>query len=295
VTAPLRLAHLSDLHLLDLGGVRVADFLNKRLAGGATLLLKRHRQHRQEVVEAALRCVEASSVDHLAITGDLSNLALASELERAARLLEPLGDTRRVSVVPGNHDCYTRESRGRFEATMARWLVGDAPGDRPWPWLKLLGPVALIGLSTALPTPWPLSCGRVGREQTSRLEALLEEPEVAGRTRVVLLHHGLRNSPIDPTYGLRSLWDARRLRRLLERRQVDLVLHGHNHVKHRRRTGRSDGVPVHTAPSTSYAGTRRRAKRSRVTIYSFAEEAGRWAVAEEHVWEPASGAFVPLT
>ena len=34
----LRLAHLSDLHVLDLTGVRARDFLNKRLTGGATLL-----------------------------------------------------------------------------------------------------------------------------------------------------------------------------------------------------------------------------------------------------------------
>ena len=47
------LAHISDLHVLDLTGVRPWRFLNKRMTGGLNLVLGRRRMHRIEVVEAA--------------------------------------------------------------------------------------------------------------------------------------------------------------------------------------------------------------------------------------------------
>ena len=292
---PFRLAHLSDLHVLDLSGARPRDFLNKRLAGGATLLLQRRGAHRIDVTEAAVRSVLACGVDHVLVTGDLSNLSLESELSRAAEILEPLGDARRLSVVPGNHDCYTREARCRFERLFARWLVGDPPGERPWPYLKLLGPVALVGVSSALPTPWPMSSGRIGREQGARLEALLGAPELAGRLRVVALHHPLRNSPFDPMYGLRALRGAGALRRRLTRGGVDLVLHGHNHVAYRRTCfAGGSGFPIHTAASTSLGKTGNPARRGRYAVYEVGADGRDVRIAEEHAWDPALGEFVRM-
>ena len=50
--------------------------------------------------------IKASSPDHLAVTGDLVNLALDAEIEMARYWLETLGSPHDVSVVPGNHDAY---------------------------------------------------------------------------------------------------------------------------------------------------------------------------------------------
>ena len=44
----MRIAHFSDLHLLDLEGVSPTRFLNKRLTGLLNIRLKRGHVHRAE-------------------------------------------------------------------------------------------------------------------------------------------------------------------------------------------------------------------------------------------------------
>ncbi|MBC8072998.1 MAG: metallophosphoesterase, partial [Deltaproteobacteria bacterium] len=41
----LRFVHVSDIHLLDLSGVRPWHFLNKRITGAVNLAFKRRKQH----------------------------------------------------------------------------------------------------------------------------------------------------------------------------------------------------------------------------------------------------------
>ena len=115
----MRLAHISDLHVLDLTGARARDFLNKRITGSATLFARRSTAHQTSVVQAAIRDINEQAPDHVVVTGDLTNLSLRSEFEAATGLLRELGGRDRLSVVPGNHDVYTRESRGRFEQLCA--------------------------------------------------------------------------------------------------------------------------------------------------------------------------------
>ena len=49
----MKLGHISDLHILEVEDVRPWHFLNKRLIGGANLLLKRNKRHQTAVVEKA--------------------------------------------------------------------------------------------------------------------------------------------------------------------------------------------------------------------------------------------------
>ena len=106
----MRIAHFSDLHVLSLDGVSPHRFLNKRITGYANLRLKRGHVHHPRLVRAIAREVKRCRVDHVVITGDLTNLALEQEFEAVHRLLHeelglPPGD---VSIIPGNHDLYTR-------------------------------------------------------------------------------------------------------------------------------------------------------------------------------------------
>ena len=78
------LAHLSDPHVLDLRGVPLHRLLlNKRLTGWVNLKVKRGHKHRPAVVEAMMADLQALAPDHVAITGDLTNLALEPEFEAA--------------------------------------------------------------------------------------------------------------------------------------------------------------------------------------------------------------------
>ena len=107
----MRIAHLSDLHLLDLKGVHPRRFLNRRVTGMVNLLTKRRNAHSPQIFERLLEDILEQNVDHVVITGDVTNLALESEFERVAAYLRLLWDYQHVSLVPGNHDYYTGGAR----------------------------------------------------------------------------------------------------------------------------------------------------------------------------------------
>src|SRR5580658_9839102 len=199
----MRLAHFSDLHLLSLEGVPVRRFLNKRATGLANLKFKRGSIHRSAYVRAIAREVRRLGVEHVVVTGDLTNLALESEFEMARDLLQTdLGfSPENVSIVPGNHDVYTRGSYAtqRFASYFADYLVSDLPelavevGAGRFPVVKLRGPVAVIGLCSAVPRLPFVAAGRLGREQLDALRRILGHAEVQRRTPVVALHHPPHN------------------------------------------------------------------------------------------------------
>ncbi len=228
------LAHISDLHVLDLTGVRPWRFLNKRLTGGLNLLLGRHRMHRVEVIEAALETINELGCDHVAVTGDITNLALEPEFARARAILEAFVPTAKLSVVPGNHDRYTLGAAvtKRFEAyfhEMMRTDLPQLPSNDGWPYVKLVGDIALIGLSSAVAQPWLVSGGRVGSQQLEALEAVLRHADVRARYTVVLMHHHLFRPDNKKHEFPRGLFDRAAVIDTLTGGGVDLLLHGHNH------------------------------------------------------------------
>jgi 3',5'-cyclic AMP phosphodiesterase CpdA len=96
--------------VLALDGVATSRFLNKRFTGWVNLKVKRGHAHRPSYVRAIAQEVTRAKVDHVVITGDLTNLALEQEFRAVRELLEQeLGmGTDDVSIVPGNHDLSTR-------------------------------------------------------------------------------------------------------------------------------------------------------------------------------------------
>ena len=67
----MRIAHISDLHILHLEGIRPWRFIGKRLTGGANLLLRRRKEHSADAVRRALEQIKADGADHIVVTGDL--------------------------------------------------------------------------------------------------------------------------------------------------------------------------------------------------------------------------------
>jgi len=229
--ADFTLAHLSDLHLSSLEGVRPRALLDKRILGYISWRLKRRHEHRTDVLDALRTDLQAEHPDHIAVTGDLTHLGLPHEFREAATWLARLGKPEAITVVPGNHDAYVRES---WRATFAQWspyMEGDDAGasagsDDAFPSLRIRRQVALIGLSTARPTAPFLATGRLGERQLQRLDRMLEQTAGSGLFRIVLLHH----PPAAHTVRWRkSLQDGAALRDVLARRGVELVLHGHAH------------------------------------------------------------------
>ena len=123
----MKVAHVSDLHVLAPSGVQLRRVLfNKRITGYVNLLAKRGRVYRREYLLGALAAAKAAA-DHVVVTGDITNLSLEPEYEEATRLLDDVARTAEVTGVPGNHDIYlpiTLRER-RFPYHFARFMQGD--------------------------------------------------------------------------------------------------------------------------------------------------------------------------
>lgn len=235
----MKIAHLSDLHVIALEGAVPWRLLNKRVTGYVNLALVRRNRHQIATARALVADVRDRGVDHVVVTGDLTNLALEREYACVADFLRTeLGlPPTEVSVVPGNHDAYTRGAvrSGRFAHFMREFISSDldlgsaGPPHVPFPFVRLRGPAAIIGLCSAVARPPLMAAGVLGEPQRRALEAALAHPEVRRRTVVVLQHHPLHNSPNPLWAFLEGLHDAPAERRALGNLRCGLVLHGHLH------------------------------------------------------------------
>lgn len=231
MTETFTLVHLSDVHLGPIAGLHLRHVNAKRLLGYLNWERGRRFVHLASVADRVAVDALAQHPDHIAITGDLANLGLPEEYANALAWLAPLGDPARVSVVPGNHDIYTGRMGGAscLETWAAYMRSSEAWTEHSpvhFPYVRTQGPVAIIGLNSAVPTPVFVAAGLVGEAQLSRLALTLERLREANYIRVVLIHHPPLPDQAPPSRALR---DSNALAGVLQRCGADLVLHGHNH------------------------------------------------------------------
>ncbi|PWB82953.1 MAG: metallophosphatase, partial [Methylocystaceae bacterium] len=243
------LAHLSDAHIGPIPRPSLGELIGKRLTGYANWLHRRAAAHDMGVLASLVADIAAQRPDHVAMTGDIVNIGLDAELALAKHWLESLGLPGDVSFTPGNHDAYVQASVARVAETFAPWTTSEDAGAEGFPFLRRRGGIALIGLSSAVPTAPFVASGRLGPEQRARLAALLDATRAEGLARVVLLHH-------PPHRGgaklLRGLDDAGELEAIIARHGAELVLHGHNHkISVHRLPGPTGRVPVVGVASAS--------------------------------------------
>jgi 3',5'-cyclic AMP phosphodiesterase CpdA len=232
----MRVVQISDLHIPDFEAIQLRDFMNKRLTGGLNLLTKRRGAHPPEVAERLVEDITYQNVDHVVVTGDITNLSLPGEFQRAARLLRNLGGYERLTVVPGNHDVYTQGAadQKRFESYFGHLLFKTEENWEDWtfPAVKRVGDLLIIALSSAIPTPPFMAYGRVGEEQLNRLPELLKE-HPGDLFRIALVHHNLHRRRSRMSEATAALQDRDSVVARLSMLNMDLVLHGHTHVAHR--------------------------------------------------------------
>ncbi len=298
--ATYRIAHLSDPHLLDLTGVPTSQLvLNKRITGFANLKLKRGSHHKPRVVEAMMDDLAARRVDHVVITGDLTNLALDPEFARARAVIERMGySPDDVSVVPGNHDLYTGgAARGqRFVKHFAKYITSDldvaaAHPSGPFPYVRLRGPAAIIGLSTAVPRLPLVASGWAGDAQLAALERILARDELAGRVPVVLMHHPVTNPTSALATVMRGWREAPTMRRVLSKARESLALHGHLHHRVHEVIAAEGGSTIHRLGATSASLVHHNPHAmAGYNLYEVSRERGLERVSAR-VWNASSEAF----
>ncbi|HKS20475.1 MAG TPA: metallophosphoesterase [Bradyrhizobium sp.] len=270
--AAFTLAHLSDPHLPPLPAARLRDLASKRALGYLNWTRNRHRYHRREVLDALVADIKAQRPDHIAVTGDLVNLGLEAEFAPSRAWLESVGGAADVTVIPGNHDAYVRATRHHATAAWDDYLRGDEAGSgTAFPFLRRRGPVALIGLSSAVPTPPLMATGKLGRAQIEALDNILARLATEPLFRVLLVHH-----PLHSDSRVKRLTDSRKLHALLRKHGVELVLHGHDHIHS---TMWFDGphgrIPAIGVPSAS-ALARRHYPAAAFNLFSIERDNGAW-------------------
>ncbi|MDQ0394706.1 3',5'-cyclic AMP phosphodiesterase CpdA [Labrys monachus] len=257
------------------------ELAGKRMLGWLNWNRGRRDVHRMDVLEQLLRDLHAQAPDHIALTGDVVNLALPGEYPAARAFLEKVGPPDRVSLVPGNHDAYTKGGALRLLSAFDPWMRGDNAGAHPldeeerFPYVRLRGRVALIGLSSAIPTGPFMATGKLGPRQVSRLGPILEHLGHEGYCRVVMLHHPVRRQDAGPTA---MLIDADRLSAVLRSTGAELILHGHIHsgLIHRVR-GPKSMIPVVCTPSASAAPERARWPAS-YNLFTISQRQDEWRI-----------------
>ena len=268
------LAHLSDPHLAPLPTPRFSDLASKRILGFLNWQRKRRNIHDADTLDALIADLKQREIDHIAVAGDLVNLALPDEFKAAHRWMLALGSPLDVTLVPGNHDAYVRRMEGEPPQRWGDYMRSDGDEQPSFPFVRRRGPVAIVGLSTAVAAPWFRATGQLSQRQLQRLPQILTQLAGEGLFRIVMLHHPPESEP------------HRRKERLLNGAEftaairvsgAELVIHGHEHTNSVSWLGGQDRrIPVVGVPSASALPGHKNWEAAGYNIYRIDGKAGAW-------------------
>jgi 3',5'-cyclic AMP phosphodiesterase CpdA len=290
------LAHLSDPHLPLPAWTpgKLPPLSAKRLSCLLSWKTKRHAIHRPEILAGLIADIEATVPDHIVVTGDLINISIPDEFAAAHEWLTALGTPDRVTVVPGNHDLLADDLT--WQESLGRWGVymsgeKQASGVR-FPFVRRRGSVALVGLSTAVPTRLFQAGGSLGPDQIAAAKAWLAALGREGLCRIVLLHH----PPMESRHLFHSrkmLRDHAEFRAAVAAVGAELVLHGHSHRFGLTRIELEQGgyVPTLSVPSGSAVASDERAAAGWNLYRIHGESGGGWRIEVTSRGLDAGGAF----
>jgi 3',5'-cyclic AMP phosphodiesterase CpdA len=276
------LAHLSDPHLALLPGA--APFLQltgKQVLSRLAWQRKQHHIGSEAVLDSLAADLALHAPDHIAVTGDLVNLGTRQEVAAASGWLARLARPEKISLVPGNHD------RLAVASDLSAWAPWMDDGN--FPYLHRRGQMALLGLSTAVPTPMFLASGRLGAAQIEKAAAMLAQAGAEGLFRVMLIHH----PPLLCGGGRRkALGDRAELAAILRRQGAELVLHGHHHRSLLNTLPGLEGpIPIIGVPSAS--ARTRHTEAAGWNLYRIVRESRSWRLTTIlRRYDPQTGRFV---
>ena len=251
--------------------------------------------HLPIIAQAVAKDIVASKPDHIAMTGDIVNIAARAEFPLGRVWLDSMGGPETVSFVPGNHDTYVpvdyEHGLAHFEANMLGDMTLQFPtlsigGAALFPYVRLRRNIALIGITTAQPQSLRRASGSVGTPQLKALAEVLPILKARGFCRVVMMHH----APIPGiTSDRRALRDAEAVKEVLTQNGAELVLHGHNHKRsHHTLENKSGRVAVIGAPSVSLNSTIGHHKGG-WSLFTIDRAEGKWTISvTERSWDQAT-------
>lgn len=241
----MKIAHLSDLHIC-----------------------LKYKRNNLAAIKRLVKKIANSDIDHLVISGDISDNSKEEDFLWFRNVLKENGllDSERSSVVIGNHDIFggvqtasdiiefpskctsvdfrekVKQFVGYFEELFKNVY---SPSDKSvFPFVKNLGNIVLVGINSVdkyskIRNPFA-SNGYVTKEQISNIQKIFDLDFVANKIKIVAIHHHFYKNNISSKSSEHAIWSRlenftmklrrkKRLIKLFQQNNVDLVLHGHSH------------------------------------------------------------------
>jgi 3',5'-cyclic AMP phosphodiesterase CpdA len=236
VTPSFRIAHVSDIHLLE-SHSRAATRDRSGWSGAGYELQLRFvsfgrrldAEDRRERLLRTLAIARRSGARHLVISGDLTELGTEAQFACFADALDEANvSPDEVTLVPGNHDAYTdgRAFARALAGPLAKYAASSAtaPGkivDR--------GEVAFLPIDATVHQPITRSGGELTNAAADALEERLADPSLRKKALVVVTHHPPYAEGTRVWQWIDALRGGTRLLQMLARFENVSVLHGHLH------------------------------------------------------------------
>ncbi|MFS8182726.1 metallophosphoesterase [Pseudovibrio sp. FO-BEG1] len=277
-----KLVHISDPHLGPLPDVQPVQLVSKRILGYINWRRNRAHAMTNSYLDALIRDIHAQQPDHIALCGDLVNIALPKEVAGAKDWLATVGSPENLSLTPGNHDAYVpgalKQAYGAWRPYMQSdpdlGLTPPLGTDPHFPFVRRRDNVTIIGLSTAKATGPFMATGHISANQLRELADQLRHAKERGDFRVVMLHHPpVRNA----TSWYKRLVGSSRFRNIIAEHGAELILHGHTHRATRMEINGPEGpVPVICVPSASN-GLSSHKPPARYNLFTIEKDGSGWS------------------
>jgi len=266
--------------------------MGKRMSGYINWKRNRRGKNDLSFLDNLITHLKEAAPDHIAVTGDLVNLALEAEFYQTRVWLDRLGTGRDVSVVLGNHDCYVPGALDMARRHWGSFMQGDKDQSAgQFPYLRDRGSISIIGANSGHVSPVFHATGLFDAVQAERLADLLGKARQEGKFRVDMIHH----PPFaNATARHKRLIGDSRFRAVVAKAGAELVLHGHTHIDSLQWIDGPTGmVPVVGVPSASHMPpmTVNSSGRpgGRYNLFSISGTPGSWRCQmQEFGYEPGS-------
>lgn len=221
-----RIAHISDVHLLDERRASY-DFRCRFVSIQRPL----DAAQRAKKLMAALRTAMRAGAHHVVVSGDLTEMGSPTEYEHLGELLHTSGiDPESLTLVPGNHDAYTSPDgwKRALEGPLKVFARTSAPA-RAVGTVVERGELAIVPIDVSKHQTVARSAGELTAEMIEALERRFGDPSLRDKAVVVVQHHPPFGNPRSPWHFIDGLAGYARMLSAMMRFPNVQLLHGHTH------------------------------------------------------------------
>lgn len=225
----MKLLHISDLHYR-----RQYTSSNKAFAYDAIFQKMVPPLQQLDVCLQKMEEEERNKLSVVLLSGDLTEYGTEEDYKQLRTEIEKRFPDIPVIVTPGNHDDLLAFQKG--------WFGLNTAVNRPYCYIKRLGPMSILSLDNSYPGS---ADGKIGQYQCNWLKNALESEK--GQTILLMTHHHL----LEKQAEFPSCEIAQEFNEILQQAPVAMIFCGHTHQLYR---GFYENIPYRTAMSLSFVG-----------------------------------------